>query len=232
MAEPHAHSQPIQTYGPAPHNRNIWPSPTPTANQYKHMAQRRIIETYGLAPRPQPTNTNIWPSAHNRNIWPHNSRAPPSRLADSFVLQVVVYPLLPHHYYGIVSIHLYSADVLKSYLHFLCMQLKIGIILMPRPKNLDVLDTNIFPFVTMHIYSFIHYGDLYSTSSRLLLRIPIPIPVPLIEQFCGWSRMCQNVPGEQSLCQRKPIPHRRANHRECTALPCGSRGKRDKEDFI
>src|SRR6218665_510674 len=47
MAEPHAHSQPIQTYGPAPHNRNIWPSPTPTANQYKHMAQRRIIETYG-----------------------------------------------------------------------------------------------------------------------------------------------------------------------------------------
>src|SRR6218665_625164 len=37
----------IETYGPAPHNRNIWPSPTPTANQYKHMAQRRIIETYG-----------------------------------------------------------------------------------------------------------------------------------------------------------------------------------------
>src|SRR6218665_1935716 len=36
------------------------------------------IETYGLAPRAQPTN---------RNIWPHNSRATaaPSRLADSFV---------------------------------------------------------------------------------------------------------------------------------------------------
>src|SRR6218665_2998333 len=33
-----------------------------TANQYKHMAQRHIIETYG----PQP---------NNRNIWPHNSRA-------------------------------------------------------------------------------------------------------------------------------------------------------------
>src|SRR6218665_3947116 len=60
------------------HNRNIWPSATPTANQYKHMAQRHIIETYGRAPRPQPTN---------RNIWPHNSRATaaPSRLADSFV---------------------------------------------------------------------------------------------------------------------------------------------------
>src|SRR6218665_906982 len=25
MAEPHAHSQPILTYGAAPHNRNIWP---------------------------------------------------------------------------------------------------------------------------------------------------------------------------------------------------------------
>src|SRR6218665_1519083 len=47
MAQRHAYSQPIETHGLAPHNRNIWPSPTPTANQYKHMAQRRIIETYG-----------------------------------------------------------------------------------------------------------------------------------------------------------------------------------------
>src|SRR6218665_2276848 len=48
-----AYSQPIETYGPAPRpqptNRNIWPSPKPTAKQYKHMAQRHIIETYGLA---------------------------------------------------------------------------------------------------------------------------------------------------------------------------------------
>src|SRR6218665_3742603 len=60
MAEPHAHSQPIETYGLAPHNRNMWPS------------------------------------AHNRNIWPYNSHATaaPSRLADSFVLQLSVYPLL------------------------------------------------------------------------------------------------------------------------------------------
>src|SRR6218665_1234827 len=47
MAQRPAHSQTIETYSLAPHNRNIWPSPTPTANQYKHMAQRRIIETYG-----------------------------------------------------------------------------------------------------------------------------------------------------------------------------------------
>src|SRR6218665_1733297 len=26
MAQPHAHSQPIETYGLAPHNRNVWPS--------------------------------------------------------------------------------------------------------------------------------------------------------------------------------------------------------------
>src|SRR6218665_3709603 len=43
MAEPHAHSQPIETYGLAPHNRNIWPSTT----QYKHMAHSQPIETYG-----------------------------------------------------------------------------------------------------------------------------------------------------------------------------------------
>src|SRR6218665_589263 len=42
MAQRHAYSQPIETYSLAPHNRNIWPSPAPTANQYKHTAQRRI----------------------------------------------------------------------------------------------------------------------------------------------------------------------------------------------
>src|SRR6218665_2676401 len=36
--------------------------------------------------------------------------------------------------------------------------------------------------------------------------------------------------GEQSLHQWKSIPHGRANHRECTGLPCGSMGKSDKED--
>src|SRR6218665_1473597 len=60
MAQRHTHSQPIETYGLAPHNRNLWPS------------------------------------AHNRNIWPYNSQAaaPPSRLADSFVLQAALNPLL------------------------------------------------------------------------------------------------------------------------------------------
>ena len=33
-------------------------------------------------------------------------------------------------------------------------------------------------------------------------------------------------PGEQSLCQRKPIPHREANLREYMGLACGSTRKR------
>src|SRR6218665_2686140 len=45
----------IETYGRAPHNRNIWSTAT----------ERHTIETYG----PQPNNRNIWSS----------------RLADSFV---------------------------------------------------------------------------------------------------------------------------------------------------
>src|SRR6218665_4008089 len=36
-------------------------------------------------------------------------------------------------------------------------------------------------------------------------------------------------PGEQSLRQRKPIPHRGTNHRECTGLSCGCTSKRNKE---
>src|SRR6218665_2801628 len=44
MAERHAYSQPIETYSLAPHNRNIWPSLTRTANQYKHMAEPHTID--------------------------------------------------------------------------------------------------------------------------------------------------------------------------------------------
>jgi len=35
-------------------------------------------------------------------------------------------------------------------------------------------------------------------------------------------------PGEHSLSPWKPIPHRGANHSECTGLPFGSAVKRDK----
>src|SRR6218665_3218693 len=36
-------------------------------------------------------------------------------------------------------------------------------------------------------------------------------------------------PGKRSLRQRKPIPHRGTNHRECTGLGCGCTSKRNKE---
>src|SRR6218665_3715509 len=78
MAQRHAYSQPIETYSLAPHNRNIWPSPTPTANQYKHMAQRRIIETYGHT---------IAGRRRRRHAWP----------ILLFALVPPVYPLLPPH---------------------------------------------------------------------------------------------------------------------------------------
>src|SRR6218665_2341560 len=70
MAQRHAHSQPIQTYSLAPHNRNIWPSPTPTATQYKHMAQRRIIETYGLAHTIETYGHTIAGRRRRRHAWP------------------------------------------------------------------------------------------------------------------------------------------------------------------
>src|SRR6218665_3044013 len=78
--------------------------------------------------------------------------------------------------------------------------------------------------------SFFHYGDLYSAFSRLLLRSASD---PCTAKKNGFQARVECVrmnPGEQLLCQRKSIPHGRANHRECMGLPCGSTGKRDKED--
>ena len=63
---------------------------------------------------------------------------------------------------------------------------------------------------------FIHYGDLYSASSRLLLRsAPDPCTAKK-KSFEARVECVRKNPGEQSLRQRKPIPHRGANHRECT----------------
>src|SRR6218665_628241 len=79
--------------------------------------------------------------------------------------------------------------------------------------------------------SFIHYGDLYSASSRLLLR---SAPNPCMAKKNNFQARVEcfgKNPGEQSLCQRKPIPHRGVNHRECTRLSCGSTGKRNKESM-
>src|SRR6218665_3164267 len=76
---------------------------------------------------------------------------------------------------------------------------------------------------------FIHYGDLYSAPSRLLLR---SAPDPCTAKKKSFETRVECVrknPGEQSLRQRKPIPHRSTNHRECTGLGCGCTSKRNKE---
>src|SRR6218665_1266155 len=59
---------------------------------------------------------------------------------------------------------------------------------------------------------FIHYGDLYSASSRLLLRsAPDPCTAKK-KSFKARVECVRKNPGEQSLRQRTPIPHRGANH--------------------
>src|SRR6218665_2054746 len=58
------------------------------------------------------------------------------------------------------------------------------------------------------IHSFIHYGNLYSAPSRLLLR---SAPHPCTAKKKSFETRVECVrknPGEQSLRQRKPIPHR------------------------
>src|SRR6218665_814953 len=79
------------------------------------------------------------------------------------------------------------------------------------------------------LHSFIHYGDLYSAPSRLLLR-SAPDPCTTKKKSLETRVECvRKNPGEQSLRQRKPIPHRGTNHRECTGLGCGCTSKRNKE---
>src|SRR6218665_2801416 len=67
-------------------------------------------------------------------------------------------------------------------------------------------------------HSFIHYGDLYSAPSRLLLR-SAPDPCTAKEKsFEARVKCVRKNPGEQSLRQRKPIPHRGTNHNVCVML--------------
>ena len=54
-------------------------------------------------------------------------------------------------------------------------------------------------------HSFIHYGDLYIASSRLLLRSSDPCTAKK-KSFEPGVECVRKNPGEQLLCQRKPIP--------------------------
>src|SRR6218665_678960 len=60
---------------------------------------------------------------------------------------------------------------------------------------------------------FIYYEDLYSASSRLLLR---SVPDPCTAKKNSFQARVECVGknhGDQTLCQRKPIPHGGTNHR-------------------
>src|SRR6218665_3770700 len=71
-----------------------------------------------------------------------------------------------------------------------------------------------------NIHSFIHYEDLYSAPSRLLLRSASDPCTAKKKSFETRVECVRKNAGEQSLRQRKPIPHRGTNHRECTGLGC------------
>src|SRR6218665_3164276 len=56
------------------------------------------------------------------------------------------------------------------------------------------------------IHSFIHYMDLYSTSSRLLLRSAPDSSTAKKSSITARVEFVRLNPGEQSQCQWKPIP--------------------------
>src|SRR6218665_3610053 len=62
MAEPHAHSQPIQTYGPAPHNRNIWPH-----NSQATAAPSRLADSFVCFGEPSHITTLVCYLIFKRN---------------------------------------------------------------------------------------------------------------------------------------------------------------------
>src|SRR6218665_2510674 len=76
--------------------------------------------------------------------------------------------------------------------------------------------TNSSPSYVSAIHSFIHYGDLYGAPSRLLLRSALDPCTAKKKSFEARVECVRKNPGEQSSLQRKPIPHRGANHQECT----------------
>ena len=78
------------------------------------------------------------------------------------------------------------------------------------------------------VCSFIHYMDLYSASSRLLLRSAPDSSTAKRSSFKARVRCVRMNPGEQSQCQWKPIPNRGAYHQEFTSLASWSTSKRDR----
>src|SRR6218665_68598 len=138
---------------------------------------------------------------------------------------------LQHGYCIGVSRRSARATVSEGLAQGLYMSVRAGV--EPLTLRLKVINSTKAPpclsRLVLFIHSFIHYGDLYSAPSTLLLR-SAPGPCTAKEKsFEARVKCVRKNPGAQSLRQRKPIPHRGANHRECTGLGCGGTSKRNKE---
>ena len=79
------------------------------------------------------------------------------------------------------------------------------------------------------IHSFIHYEDLYSAPSRLLLRSAPDPSTAEKDSFEARIERFRVDSGMQAQHQRKPVPERGANHWEGAILLSSCAGKRDHE---
>jgi len=77
-----------------------------------------------------------------------------------------------------------------------------------------ILFSNLMFYQIAQLHSFIHYVNLYSASSRVLLRSAPDSSMAKKSSFKARVECVGVNPGEQS----KPIPNRGTNHRECTSL--------------
>ena len=87
----------------------------------------------------------------------------------------------------------------------------------------------IYIYIIYILYIFIHYEDLYSAPSRLLLRSAPDPSTAEKDSFEARIERFRVDSGMQSQRQREPIPEGGANHWEGAILLSSSAGKRDHE---
>ena len=108
-----------------------------------------------------------------------------------FQYHSVCIPFCPYHF---VRYHFVHYHFVRSPLHAIC-------------RNKVFPDTD-YCLRNGSAYSFIHYKDLYSTSSRLLLRNTSYTCMVKKSSFQARVECVRMNPGEQSQGQWKPILHR------------------------
>src|SRR5688572_29247149 len=83
--------------------------------------------------------------------------------------------------------------------------------------------------IHLWFFLFIHYEDLYSAPSRLLLRSAPDPSTAEKDSFEARIEIFRVDSGMQSQLKGEPIPERGANHSESAILLSSSAGKRDHE---